>query len=666
MQDIALGRFIGLAKRGVDSGPTLLRPALAGLLVGLSYYAGAKIGFAFTFSQHPVSTLWPPNSILLAALVLAPFRWWWWLLLAVLPAHFLIQLQSGVPVSMILCWFVSNSSEALLGALCLRYVIEGPLRFDSIRQVAVFVVVALLAPFVSSFLDAEFVILNRWGTGSYWQIWRMRFFSNVLAEIILVPLIVMWWQDRHATFRSFSIWRLLETVAFAIALLAVSVSAFSLNLAGSNTLARLYAPVAILLWAAVRFGPKGINLSLVVVTFLTIWNAVHGYGPFNANSPEENAFAIQLFLILISMPLMLLAAVIQELGRSQENARRNEDRLTMALSSAQMGTWDWDIRDGATKWSYETKRMFGFQPTHPEVSAEIFYSMLHPDDRSLVEDSITRSIRDGTPYEAEFRMRQPAGTVRWIRGKGKVLFDEQGKPVRLIGVNADITEAKDAEVKLRQSHNQIRALAGRLINAQETERRRVSRELHDDLNQRVATLALILSRLKRKLTGQPEIIADLNQLYNQTNELSNEIRQLSHQLHPVTLEHLGLAGALQGYIGEFERQTGIPTSFSARIKRGKIPFEISVCLYRIALEALRNIAKHSHAQSASVVLEEDDQVLKMSVVDSGIGFDIETARRSSGLGLMSAEERVNLLQGTFDLVSTPTKGTKLTAIIPLG
>ena len=665
MHTIALQRFIGSTRRGVASSPELVRPALAALLVGLSYYVGAKIGFALTFAPYPISTLWPPNSILLAALVLAPFRWWWWLLLAVIPPHFLIQLQSGVPVSMILCWLVSNSSEALLGALCLRYLINGPLSFDSIGQVAVFVFVTLLAPFVSSFLDAGFVILNGFGTGSYWQVWRLRFFSNVLAEIILVPFIVMWWSNRLATFRSMSIWRLLETLAFAIALLAVSVIAFSWNLSGSNTLARLYAPLPVLLWAAVRFGPRAINLSLVLVTFLTIWNAVHGYGPFIGYSPEQNARAIQLFLILISMPLMFLAAVIQELGRSQEIARRNEDRLTIALSAAQMGTWDWDIRDGATKWSAETKLMFGFQPSDPEVSPEIFYSMLHPEDRSFVEESINRSIRNGTPYEAEFRMPQPSGTIRWIRGKGKVLLDEQGKPARLIGINADITKTKDVEVKLRQSHNQVRTLAGRLINAQETERRRISRELHDDLNQRVATLAVAISRLKRRLTTQPEIISDLNQLYNQTNDLGNEIRQLSHQLHPVTLEHLGLAGALRGYVDEFERETGIPTSFSVQIKREKIPFEISVCLYRIAREALRNIAKHSQAQSASIVLEEDNQALKMTIVDSGIGFDVETARRASGLGLLSAEERLNLLQGTLQVVSTSTKGTKLIASIPL-
>ncbi|HKO61716.1 MAG TPA: PAS domain-containing protein, partial [Pyrinomonadaceae bacterium] len=503
-----------------------------------------------------------------------------------------------------------------------------------------------------------------WGTESYWEVWRLRFASNVLAEMIIVPLIVMWGAAPLAAFRGLSLRRGLEEVALAFALLLVGVCVFGSDQT-SNTQALLYAPLPILLWAAVRFGPKGLNLSLAFVTFMAIWSAVHGRGPFIENSPEENALSIQLFLILISMPLMFLAAVIHELGRAREDAKQNEARLTIALSAAQMGTWDWHISNSVTKWSDETKRMFGFSRTDPEVPPETFYSMLHPDDRVNVEESINRSIDEATQYEAEFRMPQPDGSVRWIRGKGKVLLDDQGKPDRMIGVNADITKEKNAEMQLRRSHQQVRALAGRLINAQEVERRRLSRELHDDLSQRVAALSLTLTRLKRKLPEQSEILADVHELYKQANDLGNDIRQLSHQLHPVTLEHLGLVAALEEYLFEFERETGISTSFTAHVKTEKIAFEISVCLYRIALEALRNVTKHSEATSASIVLEERERVLTMTIVDSGRGFDVEAAKRGSGIGLISAEERMKLLDGTFEVESRPGEGTKLTAIIAL-
>src|SRR5215813_6377193 len=170
----------------------LLRPALAALLVGAAYYIGAKIGFALTFQPHPVSTLWPPNSILFAALLLSKPRSWWLLLLAAFPAHLLVQINADIPTTMILCWFISNCTEALIGASILRYLAGSELRFDNTRHVAVFLVVALLAPFLSSFLDAAFVMLNQFGSSPYWMVFRMRVFSNVLATLTLVPVIVTW------------------------------------------------------------------------------------------------------------------------------------------------------------------------------------------------------------------------------------------------------------------------------------------------------------------------------------------------------------------------------------------------------------------------------------------------------------------------------------------
>src|SRR5687768_4842857 len=172
--------------------PTL-RTARAAVLVGVAYYIGAKIGFALTLKPYPVSTLWPPNSILLAALLLTPTRSWWLLLLAALPAHLAVELQAGVPVPMVLSWFVSNSTEALIGAGCVRRLIKGPLRFGRLRDVSIFIMfAAFLASFLSSFLDAAFVTLNRWGPSGYWDVWRVRFFSNLLAALTLVPVIVAW------------------------------------------------------------------------------------------------------------------------------------------------------------------------------------------------------------------------------------------------------------------------------------------------------------------------------------------------------------------------------------------------------------------------------------------------------------------------------------------
>src|SRR5947207_538717 len=142
------------------------RIASIGLSVALAYYLGSQIGFALTFRPHPVSVLWPPNSILLAALLLTSTRGWSMTLAGAFLAHCLVQLQSHIPVPMMLCYFVSNSCEALIGAGCIRYFIPGRLRFDSLRSTTIFCLCGgLVAPFLSSFLDAGFVRLNHWGTG---------------------------------------------------------------------------------------------------------------------------------------------------------------------------------------------------------------------------------------------------------------------------------------------------------------------------------------------------------------------------------------------------------------------------------------------------------------------------------------------------------------------
>jgi len=645
---------------------TTLRVLIAGVLTSVGYFFGARLGFALTFRDHPVSTLWPPNSILLAALLLTPYRWWWLMLLMVFPAHLLIELNSGVPTGMVLCWFVSNICEALIGALIIRRFSDAPTRVDSIRRVAVFFTAALTAPFVSSFLDAGFVVLNGFGNQPYWAVWRLRFLSNVLSELTIVPVILIWSRDVISRPHHISFSRALEIAALIAALLIVGFGVFSgrwTETAPSPAL--LYAPLPILLWAAVRFGPKGVNTSLAVVAFLAIASAVHGRGPFIAPTAEENALSIQLFMTVIAVPLMFLAAVLVELNRSQREVSENADQLRLALGAAQMGLWDWHIAKNLTTWSDETKRMFGFKPADPELEVSEFYALIHPNDRDRVQQAIELSIAEQVPYEAEFRFHQRDGSYRWIRGKGRVLTDRAGNAVRMVGINVDITTRKEAEAKMTETDQQLRALAGRLIRAQEDERRRISYQLHDDLSQKLATLSVGIGRLRRKRPPEPERIAQLNNLYDLTEDLSNQIRQLSHELHPATLEHLGLADALAVYINEFQSTEGIPTNFSCRLSSEEIPFELSVCLYRVTLEGLRNIAKHADAKAVIVRLSEDSEFVKLEVIDSGVGFDVETLKRGSGLGLLSAQERVKLLQGTLEVASHPGDGTKLTVRLPL-
>ena len=225
----------------------------------------------------------------------------------------------------------------------------------------------------------------------------------------------------------------------------------------------------------------------------------------------------------------------------------------------------------------------------------------------------------------------------------------------------------ESQERLNLSHTHIRRLLGRLIDIQESERRRISRELHDDLNQKIATLCLNISRVKRKLPiAEGELIQELDGLRESANDLTNEVRKLSHQLHPAVLEHLGLVTALESYIESFRDEEQIGVQLTAEIGEERVPFQTSICLYRVAVEALRNVSRHSEAESAKISLKRFDDALELRVSDSGKGFDVETFRHGGGgLGLISIEERLRLLDGSCEIRSTPQLGTTLIARVPL-
>ena len=161
------------------------------------------------------------------------------------------------------------------------------------------------------------------------------------------------------------------------------------------------------------------------------------------------------------------------------------------------------------------------------------------------------------------------------------------------------------------------------------------------------------------------MLAELDRLGVQAHDLTTQIRRLSHQLHPEVLEHLGLVAALESHVAEFGHEEGIEMKFVGDVGSDPIPFDLSVCLYRVALEALRNVSRHAGASSASISLKEEEGHLILEVADSGSGFDVEKASRGSGIGLLSTEERIKLFQGTLDIRSDAQTGTVLIARVPL-
>jgi signal transduction histidine kinase len=477
----------------------------AALIIAIGYYLGAKLGFALTLTPVPVSTLWPPNAILLAGLTLTPARSWPIALTAVLAAHLAVQFQSGVPTGMVLSWYVSNCLEALLGAIVLRRLRKSTPILDTFRGTALFLVcVGFAAPFFSSFIDAAFVVLNGWGDASYWTVWRTRFFSNVLATLTLVPFIITTAEyllrQQKAAPR-----RVAEAVAGLGALAAICWLVFVVRDPGPETSpALLYAPLPLLVAAAVRFGPWGASASILTCALFAISGAALGQGPFVTSSATQNALSIQLFLIVAWIPVMSLAAVIRERAQADANARRSEAELAIAIDAAQLGRWEWDVKAGRLYWSDITRRMYEV-PLDGPVSPATFDALIHPDDRPLIAAATAKGVGGGD-FDVEFRVVFPDGRIKWILSKGRTILDDEGQPARMIGVKVDVTERKFAEF---QMHRQQRELAhlSRVAVAGE-----LSSALAHEVNQPLAAILANASAARRFLLRDPPDLRELREI----------------------------------------------------------------------------------------------------------------------------------------------------------
>ncbi len=227
--------------------------------------------------------------------------------------------------------------------------------------------------------------------------------------------------------------------------------------------------------------------------------------------------------------------------------------------------------------------------------------------------------------------------------------------------------ARISEDALRSSNAQIRDLAGQLIFAQEVERTRIARDLHDDACQEVAAIAVDVSNLRKKDTTlqDSEVQQTLLSVQRRMARVAEGLRLLSHDLHPNLLKHAGLAAALEAHCAEVERQHHIQVSFHAEGQVEPANPVVMLSLFRIAQEALRNAAKHGHAQQIDLTLSEQGDGLTLSVTDDGGGFDPGGVRHNGGLGLVSIEERARLVKGQVTIHSGPQQGTTISVRVPL-
>lgn len=259
----------------------------------------------------------------------------------------------------------------------------------------------------------------------------------------------------------------------------------------------------------------------------------------------------------------------------------------------------------------------------------------------------------------EYRLRRADGEFRWVFDSGVPRYTPDGQFAGYIGSCIDITERKQTEQEREE-------LSGRLINAQEQERSRLARELHDDFNQRLAILAIDLERTAEMISTSPsEASKRMLELWNRASEIGADLHSLSHRLHSSTLESLGLVLGVSSFCAEFAEQQGIQVDFAHENIPGSIPPDVALCLFRIVQEGLRNVKKHSGASRAEVQLTADAEAIRLSLSDNGAGFNFAETSATVGLGIRSIQERLRLVGGVFEIGSRRMQGTQIAASVPL-
>ena len=304
---------------------------------------------------------------------------------------------------------------------------------------------------------------------------------------------------------------------------------------------------------------------------------------------------------------------------------------------------------------------------------------VHPEDEERCRARSIECRARRCEYADEFRIRRFDGEYRWVVSRGLPRFSSKGEFLGFAGSLVDVTERKQAEEQLRttnaalaeeleertRAENEIRALSARLINAQEEERTRIARELHDDLSQQIAALSIATSNLKADIPEeQAAARAQSDRLQQKMAGLAEGIRRISHELHPAVLEHAGLDAALRGYCAEFASLTGIRVALEAEGSFEGLPSTASLCIYRIVQEALQNVAKHAHVEDASVQLRRSSGMVSLAISDCGVGMLLGRTRTAPGLGLVSIKERTRLIHGAVDIQSAPNRGTTIIVTIP--
>ena len=469
------------------------------VLVAGACFATGKIGLLLPIVQQKVTLLWPPMGIALAAVLLGGAAVW----PAIALGSLLVSLSTHTPPVAAVVIAAGNTAAALAGGWLLRRV-GFHKRLERVRDVlALLALGVVVAPMISAVVGVAALNLAwRLPSARVLQAALSWWLGDAMGVLLVTPVLLT---CLARAFRPLRRERVLEAAALGLCLLAAA----ALTLSSWRTHLILHLPLAFtlfpfLIWAALRFGPRGAASATFLAVGISFWAATRGPAPFVLGTVEERLLGLYSYMTVAVVTSMLLAAVFAERGRAEEEIRQSEEWLRLALDAGRCGVWNWDIARQRLTWSEEVFTIHGIPPESFQGRLEDFTSRIHPEDSARVGEAIQRALESGDEYQIDFRVVRPQGEVRWITTNGRGFYGEAGQPVRMLGALLDVTDrhrAEEERARLLAAEREARAEAEAANEAKDRFLATLSHELRTPLTPVLAVVSRLEEDGRRRETA---------------------------------------------------------------------------------------------------------------------------------------------------------------------
>jgi PAS domain S-box-containing protein len=633
------------------------------LLAGaVGYFFCAAIGTLLSVPPSGFAIVWPATAFLISMFLISQPRRWLSCIAGVVPTHFLIAavFQPHAPFIVVLTQVGGNLLLALVTVAAVRHFLGKRPRFNTLNSILAFIgIAAIAAPAVVNSITLSLHLAIGW-ISDFWLAWWQWMIAGIFPTATIPLLVSLAAIGKLTGYTGELAKPERELAALAGLLFACTFLAYDGNVDAARWPVLFLVPFPFLLWAAVRLGVGGTCLSLLVFATATIVQALWHHGPFAVDAPIDQVTSLQTYLVTTSIPLILLAALMDERRQAEFLLQLSEARMQTVASETDTFLWQWEPTKRILWMTDHCRQMFGLTDV-AGLTPDSLLDALLPTDRGRMWKAIECALVPGKEMASEEYRLNCDGNVRWITLAMHSDFDRTGNLSRLSGVFRDVTERKCAQIETER-------LRKKLLRLRQDERRRIAEELHDSTAQHLvaANLSLTLLKTKFRVAGSRNILTDAMQ---SIREAAREIRTFSYLLHPPQLGTTGLSAVLQDYLPGFESRTGVHTSLRLNSQIDRLPIGHQHAILRIAQESLGNVHRHAGASNVWISVRFIADSVHLLVRDDGKGIEVEASEKLSdrlrlGVGIPAMAARVKRLRGRLE-VSSRAKGTTVHVAFPL-